>query len=67
MNCVTVEPGDERGLRDALASLIADRPLAERIGAAARRTVERDFAADAIAARYESLFCRLLDAPRTYL
>jgi glycosyltransferase involved in cell wall biosynthesis len=51
-----VQPGDAAALADALARLADDRPLRERLGAAGRETVLRDFDVDrnaaALAARF---------------
>ena len=38
-----VEPGDHRGLGDAISALLADPALAARLGAAGRNRVERHF------------------------
>jgi glycosyltransferase involved in cell wall biosynthesis len=38
-----VEPGDARGLADAIARLAADPALRERLGAAARERMLREF------------------------
>ena len=38
-----VQPGDARGLADAIAMLAADPPLRERLGAAARERMLREF------------------------
>jgi glycosyltransferase involved in cell wall biosynthesis len=35
VNGLLVEPGDTEGLADALVRVLGDRPLAERLGAAA--------------------------------
>jgi glycosyltransferase involved in cell wall biosynthesis len=51
-----VEPGDVAGVADALEQLVADALLRERLGAAARRTVEADYDVDEAARRLLDVF-----------
>ena len=46
LNGLLVESGDDRGLAAACLALAQDRPLAERLGHAAKTTVETRFTAD---------------------
>ena len=55
-----VPPGDELALADALARLLSDRPLAERLGAAGRDRARALFSIDACVARFERLHQHLL-------
>lgn len=55
-----VEPGDEEGLRQALALLMADGALRARLGAGGLRRVEQHFAADVVVPRYERLYERAI-------
>ncbi|NJO53447.1 MAG: glycosyltransferase family 4 protein [Bacteroidales bacterium] len=48
-NCLLVPPGDAEALSSAIALLRSDRALAERLGKAARATVEEHFSLDVIA------------------
>ncbi len=50
-----VPPGDARALAEALARLLADPALRERLGAAARRRAERDFDQETMVDRVEAL------------
>jgi glycosyltransferase involved in cell wall biosynthesis len=51
-----VPPGDADALAEALGRVLSDPELAKRMGAAGRQRVERDFAADASAARILALY-----------
>ena len=53
-NCLTVPVGHVAGLTDALAALLADRDLRERLGAAASETASR-FSEAAFLARFEAM------------
>jgi rhamnosyl/mannosyltransferase len=53
---LVVQPGVVGDLRDALARLVSDRPLRERLGAAARARVEREFTAQRMAERTRQLY-----------
>jgi rhamnosyl/mannosyltransferase len=53
---LVVEPGDVEGLADALTRLCRDAALRERLGAAGRARVLRDFTLDAMAARTASVY-----------
>jgi phosphatidylinositol alpha-1,6-mannosyltransferase len=50
-----VEPRDIKAIRDAIARMLDDDALRERLGAAARRRAERDFSYDVLAARLAPL------------
>ena len=54
-----VPPGDVDSLRDAMARLIADPELRERMGAAAQSAVA-EFTSDAVAAQFEALYERVV-------
>jgi glycosyltransferase involved in cell wall biosynthesis len=54
-----VEPGDRAGFASALSSLLADQPERDRLGAAARRTIQSRFGLAATAAQYLSLYREL--------
>ncbi|MGH6657869.1 MAG: glycosyltransferase family 4 protein [Actinocrinis sp.] len=56
-----VPPGDPSALGKACRRLLEDADLADRMGAAGRRRVERDFAWPALTGRYVDLFRTLLD------
>jgi N-acetyl-alpha-D-glucosaminyl L-malate synthase BshA len=51
--------GDDRAAEHALMSLIVDRPLQSRLGAAARERATK-FAVDKVVPRYEALYAALL-------
>jgi glycosyltransferase involved in cell wall biosynthesis len=53
---VKVAPGDEAALANALMRLLADRPLAERLGAAGRRRALQHFSIDRYVANFETLY-----------
>ena len=53
---LVVTPGDEMALASALGTLVADRPLRERMGASALRRVMEEFTADRMAAQSASLY-----------
>jgi len=57
---LVVPPGDAVALAEALARLLGDRALRERLGQAARARVERSFASEAICSRYQALYRELL-------
>jgi glycosyltransferase involved in cell wall biosynthesis len=57
-----VPPGDEPALADAIGRLLADPPLAARLGAAARRRVEAEYGRDAIRRRFEDFYRDLVRA-----
>ena len=56
---------DARRLGDAVAALLASPTRREQLGEAARRRVSQHFGADAMAARHEDLYERLLGATRS--
>ena len=51
-----VPPGDAGALADALATLVADRPLQLSAGAAARRKVVREYTETAVRARTREIY-----------
>ena len=53
---VFVAPGDKTGLERRLKRLLLDRPLAERIGAAARESARLRFAPERVLARLEEVY-----------
>jgi glycosyltransferase involved in cell wall biosynthesis len=53
---VFVAPGDKAGLERRLKRLLLDRPLAERIGAAARESARLRFAPERALARLEEIY-----------
>lgn len=61
---LVVPPEDPARLRAAMQHLLADRPLAQAMGRAARRRFEQLFTADAMASRYEQLYLELAAASR---
>lgn len=60
---LTVEPGDDRSLADAMATLDRDEDLCASLGAAARRFFETDLSPAAHLDRLEATYERLLSAP----
>jgi glycosyltransferase involved in cell wall biosynthesis len=61
-NALTFAPGDAAGLARALLALHVDPARARRLGAAARRTVERSYSWSSTVERYLALYGRLWDA-----
>ena len=61
---VLVAPRDAAALAGALASLRDDPPLGERLGAAAAADVRERFAARLLLERVQTLYDRVLSAPR---
>jgi glycosyltransferase involved in cell wall biosynthesis len=59
-NGILVDPDDPDALCAAISQLLADEGLRESLGANARLTVSARFSADAMGARYEAAFTRLL-------
>lgn len=56
-------PGDRAALETLLRSVLRDRALAARLGAAARGTIERRYSADRVIARLNELYSELGLAP----
>ena len=56
---VRVVPGDEMALADALGRVLADRTLAERLGAAGRRRALDFFSIEQCASQFETLYAAL--------
>jgi len=59
-NGLLVEPENAAALASALAGLIDDAPMAQRLAGAARSTVEQRFLARDVVGRYAALYERLL-------
>jgi glycogen synthase len=57
---VFVDPRDPRSLRAALEALIADAPLRERLGVAARERAS-EFTIDAMSREYHACYCQLFE------
>jgi glycosyltransferase involved in cell wall biosynthesis len=51
-----VPPSDPGALAEAIRKVIADRPLAERLGAEGLRRVRREFSAESVAARTAEIY-----------
>lgn len=58
-----VQPGDQAGLIDAVATLAADASLRRRLGAAGQSWVAERFTVDRLVRDQESLYHRVLQAP----
>jgi glycosyltransferase involved in cell wall biosynthesis len=56
---VRVVPGDEIALADALGRVLADRTLAERLGAAGRRRALDFFSIEQCVSQFETLYAAL--------
>ena len=64
-NALLVPPGDVAALTDALEVLVRDAALRRQFGAASRRLVESDMAADRVGAKTVELYRRLLASAQT--
>ncbi len=64
VNGLLIEAGDIDGLAAALSQLLEDRRLRERLGAAARSTIETRFSLDTALARLASIYARFGLEPR---
>ncbi len=62
-NCRLVEPADAAGFRRALGEVLCDGRLARALGAAARRTVERQLTWRRYVGRVEALLEAAADSP----
>ncbi len=60
-NGFLVKPGDTTALAAALERLLADAELRQRLGVAARRTIEERFSFTTATSAYRTLYQRLLD------
>jgi glycosyltransferase involved in cell wall biosynthesis len=58
-NGLLVAPGDSQALAAALASVLADAALRERLGRRARATVEQHYSLDAVGARLGAIYHEL--------
>jgi glycosyltransferase involved in cell wall biosynthesis len=61
-NGLLVPPGDEQALAGALIELMQDAPLAEALGAAARRTIASRYSYDRMVAAFSDLYLSALTA-----
>jgi glycosyltransferase involved in cell wall biosynthesis len=61
---ILVRPGDVAALRDAILTLAGDPGLRQRLGAAGRDRVAREFPVDKMVASYEALYLRLAGSVR---
>jgi len=59
VNALLVRPDDSQGLATAISRLLADPPLARRLGQAAREKAIGDLSVAAMATRYLALYSRL--------
>ena len=57
-----VPPGDAQKLAEAIGSLLADRELARRLGAAARRRSQDRYSRAAMVRRFEEFYANLVPA-----
>jgi glycosyltransferase involved in cell wall biosynthesis len=64
-NGLLVAPGDVAGLAAALERLASDALLRQRLGRAARATIEERFDGRRIVQRYDELFAAVLGRPST--
>jgi glycosyltransferase involved in cell wall biosynthesis len=64
VNGLLVAPGDIDGLAAAIRSLLEDTALCERLGAAARATVETGFSLNEALAKLSGIYDRFGIAPR---
>jgi glycosyltransferase involved in cell wall biosynthesis len=62
-NGLLVEPRDTKGLRDAIASLLADPARCQILGKRAHNWVSRNYTADAMALKYREMYEGVLDGP----
>ena len=60
---VLIAPGSGESIAEAVRTLAADPELRDRLGTAARSTVEQRFSLDAMIAAYERIYRDLLNAP----
>ena len=63
-NGLLVSPDDVDALAEALRRLILNAPLLDRLGAAARRTIEERYTLDAVAGQYLAAYRQLLNPER---
>jgi phosphatidylinositol alpha-mannosyltransferase len=61
---VTVPPGDQQALADAVVELLADEPRRRRLGEGARRIALERYSWDDVAARLESIYERVAGRER---
>jgi phosphatidyl-myo-inositol alpha-mannosyltransferase len=61
---VTVPPGDEAALTEAVVQLLADEPRRERLGEGARRVAVERYSWDDVAARLEAVYERVAGRER---
>jgi glycosyltransferase involved in cell wall biosynthesis len=58
-----VDAGDADGLRDALARLLSDSDLCQRLGAAGHDWVRRNYTSEAMAMKYRQMYGEVLGVP----
>ncbi|MCB0208632.1 MAG: glycosyltransferase family 4 protein [Anaerolineae bacterium] len=63
-NGLLVPPSDEEALAEQIIRLLNNQPLREKLGRAARSTIEAEFSIDAITQKYIDLYDRLLEPHR---
>jgi len=56
-----VSPKDASALAKAIGRILQDESLAQKMGLAGRKRVEKKFSADAVSTRIQQLYCRLLN------
>ena len=61
---LVVEPGDARGLREALSRLVREPRFAEELGKRAARRVQEHFGWSSIASRHEDVYAEVIRASR---
>lgn len=59
---ITVPPGDSLSLASAITTLLRDKPLRERLGAAGRERAAKLYSADLFKSRIEALYLAACDA-----
>jgi glycosyltransferase involved in cell wall biosynthesis len=59
-----VPPGDARRLAEAICRFLEDRPLAQRLGVAARRRARERYSREAMVKRFEEFYVSLLPSER---
>ena len=58
---ILVPPEDSEALRDAIAALLTDGELRDRLGAAGRERMQKEFSIATMAARHEQLYESVLN------
>ena len=60
---LTFEPGDPRGLTEALDRMLSDAELRARFGVAGRQRARTDFSVERMSKQYLEVYNRVLSAP----